>query len=170
MKMNSKVRKGMAVGLLAACAAATGCSTTIPVDRFAEPDFASCTASAMQQVEQAEAGASAALYHVAASSLDFCAGLDSPAGDPEKQMQVRALATINYFKSGDLASAQKSLDEFRFNYPRADLYFNDGTAFTENMALLLGELPVSAASQGSLVNAKVLLKSEVRRADYWRNH
>lgn len=147
-------------------AAATGCTTTGTAHDFA---FDACRQEAMARSEQATAGRSSALYHAAAEQLSHCAESAGPGAD-EVVMQTQALAVINYFMAGDVDAASRTLNTFRERYRGKDLYFADGTSFIDTASLLLAEHDDRAASKGSLVNANHVLKSELRRVQFWQRN
>ncbi len=162
-KLYRAINTGLMVLGLAACATNGG-------DIATGPTFKDCQAYAIAQAENATSGDNAALYHAAAESLTYCAANADVNADQLDVMQSLALAIMNYFKAGDVASAQSVLGEFKQTYPGQDLFFADGSSFIDSAALLLGELPEQAAGRGSLVNAKADLKSEFRRLQYWQSH
>ncbi len=71
--------------------------------------------------------------------------------------------------TGDIAKAQTNLETFKATFEGHDLYFADGSSFTETMEVLLGLRDRSAVGQFSVLNVDGALKGELRRALYWRH-
>lgn len=85
-------------------------------------------------------------------------------------MRSYALAIQNYMKGGDVLAARQLLGIFQENFPGEDLYYADGSSFTETMTLLVGMGGPGAAGQLAMSNVGSQIKAELRRADYWRQH
>ena len=79
-----------------------------------------------------------------------------------------ALSVQNYFKAGDMDKARANLARFRQAFPENDLYYADGSSFTETMELLLGQRDLKGSF--ALLNVNDELKDEVLRIDYWRRN
>jgi hypothetical protein len=157
-----------------------GCTTVATDDFSSQPDLAAqsqmafdeCHAGAMTRSRLAATESTAALYYSAARAMDNCLTdvTDNDVLDSPIAMQAQALATMDFIKAGDLASASTSLAEFEYRYPDLDLYFADGSSFVESAGLLLGEYVQRDVAAGSLLNVGKKLKSELRRVDYWQQH
>lgn len=172
MNFQTKLKQSIQITLAASSAlllTACGSTSTQPgIDYAAE--FSRCTDEGVMAQEQAN-GNSAGYLH-SARILDACLIelVDQKAVPQQEQMQVRALATLNYVKAGDIESASRSLSGFESDYTGRDLFFDNGASFLDSMRLLLGQLDSSAALESSWVNASPELKAELRRVEYWASH
>ena len=144
--------------------------------RFAEitamREYRACRDEALVMDEQARQGGVPARYLASARLLERCeAELGPEAANlaPEERMRAYALSIQNYLKGGDIARAQINLETFKSAFAGHDLYFADGSSFTETMEVLLGLRDRSAVGQFSVLNVDGALKGELRRANYWRH-
>jgi len=88
----------------------------------------------------------------------------------EERMRAYALGVQNRLKGGDVAGARAGLETFKSAYAGRDLYYPDGTSFTETLELVLGLRDRSAVGAFSIANVNRDLKAELRRARYWKRH
>jgi len=84
-------------------------------------------------------------------------------------MRVHALAALNYFKGGDVEQARRSFEDFKATYPDSDLYFADGSSFTETTEVLLGRTDPISFGQFAALNVNKSVKSEMRRLNHWKD-
>ena len=136
-------------------------------------EYRSCRDEALSLDAQARQSGSQAQYLQSAKLLAKC---DSALGPEmagvavEERMRGYALGVQNRLKGGDVAGARAGLETFRTAYAGHDLYYPDGTSFTETMELVLGLRDRTAAGVFSLANVNGALKAELRRARYWKRH
>ncbi len=173
----------LALGVLGACS--MNGSTSIGPDtgigfreaRFAEiaamREYRSCRDEALELDRQARQSGSSAQYLRSARLIAKC---DSALGPEmagiarEERMRSYALGIQNRLKGGDIAGARDGLEKLKSAYGDSDLYYPDGTSFTETMELVLGLRDRTAVGQFSLANVNGELKAELRRARYWKRH
>lgn len=136
-------------------------------------EYRSCRDEALALDAQARRTGSAAQYLQSAKLIAKC---DSALGPEmagiaaEERMRAWALGVQNRLKGGDVAGARANLETFKSAYDGSDLYYPDGTSFTETMELVLGLRDRTAVGQFSLANVNGALKAELRRARYWKRH
>ena len=82
---------------------------------------------------------------------------------------MHALAVLNYFKGGDLEQVRRSFDDFKVTYPDNDLYFGDGSSFTETAEVLLGRADPMSFGRFAVLNVNDRVKSEMRRLNHWKD-
>ncbi len=173
----------LALGVLAACSmdgmTSGGPDTGIGFReaRFAEiatmREYRSCRDEALKLDRQARSQGSAAQYLASAKLIAKC---DSALGPEmsgiarEERMRAYALGVQNRLKGGDVAGARAGLEKFKSAYAGGDLYYPDGTSFTETMELVLGLRDRTSVGEFSLANVNGTLKAELRRARYWKRH
>ena len=145
--------------------------------RFAEiaamREYRNCRDEALALDRQARQSGSSAQYLQSARLIAKCESALGPemAGiAPEERMRTYALGVQNRLKGGDVAGARGGLEKFRSAFAGSDLYYPDGTSFTETMELVLGLRDRTAVGEFSLANVNGELKSELRRARYWKRH
>ncbi len=170
----------MAAVTLAAC----GTTNTVNLadtaeyrmDRYEEmrriQSFEQCSEEGLTLDAEARSRASTGAFLGSARVLEGCISDIAPSADavPEQQrMRVHALATINYFKGGDVAAARRSLDHFKANHPGQDLYLGNSTSFVESVEILLGQTNGIKIGQFAALNVDASLKREIRRMNYWKN-
>lgn len=170
------------LGVLGACSmtgAGPGPETGIGFReaRFSEiaamREYRSCRDEALALDARARRSGSQAQYLQSAKLLATC---DSALGPEmagvatEERMRGYALSVQNRLKGGDVAGARAGLETFKTAYAGHDLYYPDGTSFTETMELVLGLRDRTAAGAFSLANVNSALKAELRRARYWKRH
>lgn len=177
------VVSALALGVLASCAM-DGATTGGPdagigfrEARFTEisamREYRSCRDEALVLDRQARLRGSAAQYLRSARIIAKC---DSALGPEmagiarEERMRTYALVVQNRLKGGDVAGARDGLEKFKSAYEGSDLYYPDGTSFTETMELLLSLSDRYSIGEFSLTNVNGTLKAELRRARYWKRH
>ncbi len=136
-------------------------------------EYRGCRDEAVALDTQARQTGSAAQYLQSAKLITKC---DSALGPEmagvavEERMRAYALGVQNRLKGGDVAGARSGLETFKTAYDGSDLYYPDGTSFTETMELVLGLRDRGAIGQFSIANVNGELKAELRRARYWKRH
>ena len=166
--------------LLAACSATQGPEPTnsaaFRLDRFEEmqrvQQFDECAQEGLTLDTEARSRASSGAFLNSARVLSRC--LDDVAQSAEavpqaKRMRVHALATLNYFKGGDVETARRSFDRFKADYPDRDLCLRNNVSFIESVNVLLGRTEQFRLGQFAVLNVDDDLKREVRRIDYWKS-
>lgn len=136
-------------------------------------EYRECSAQAIQLDDQARMTKSAAKYLASANLITKCeASLGPEAADVavEERMRTYGLSIQNYLKGGDIVQARANLQQFEQAFPNKDLYFADGTSFTESMGALLGQENEASMGKYSILNVNNDLKSEMRRVNYWKNN
>ena len=162
------------------------CSTTQPpnladtaafrIDRFEEmqrvQNFDICAQEGLTLDAEARSRASSGAFLNSARVLSRCVEEVGPSADTvpqEKLMRVHGLATLNYFKGGDVEAARRSFDHFKTAYPNRDLYLQGNVSFIETGNVLLGRVGDFRFGQFAVLNVNENLKREVRRVNYWKN-
>jgi hypothetical protein len=145
--------------------------------RFAEisamREYRSCRDEALTLDSQARRSGSSAQYLQSAKLIAKCEsglGPDMAGIARQERMRTYALGVQNRLKGGDVAGARSGLEKFRAAFAGNDLYYPDGTSFTETMELVLGLRDSTAVGGFSLANVNGELKAELRRARYWKRH
>jgi hypothetical protein len=145
--------------------------------RFAEMaalrQYRECRDEALTLDRQAREAANPARYMASARLLERCEsdlGPEAAGLASDERMRSYALAIQNYLKGGDVLAARQLLQLFQENFPGEDLYYADGSSFTETMTLLAGLGAPGAAGQLAMSNVGTAVKAELRRAEYWRQH
>ena len=145
--------------------------------RFAEisamREWRKCRDEGIELDRQAKASQSVQRYLASAKLLEKCessVGPDASGVDGEARMRAYALTVQNYLKGGDIAKARENLDRFHQSFPNADLYYSDGSSFSETMEILLGTSKENGSTQFSLANVNSGLKAELRRVRHWANN
>ncbi len=177
------LRRGVA--LTAALVALGACQTTQSAPpnegigfreaRFAEisamRDYRACQEEAIEFDELARSSGDTAKYRKSADIASGCeAGLGPEAANVavQERMQGYALGIQNYLKAGELDKASANLQKFKKAFPDKDLYYADGSSFTETMEILLGQRDESDLAPFARLNVNAALKDELRRARYWK--
>ena len=136
-------------------------------------EYRSCRDEALALDTQARSTGSQAQYLQSAKLIAKCdtaLGPEMAGVAVEERMRAYALGVQNRLKGGDVAGARAGLETFRSAYSGHDLYYPDGTSFTETMELVLGLRDRTAVGQFSIANVNGDLKAELRRARYWKRH
>lgn len=133
--------------------------------------YRACRDEAVALDEQARADGSRGRYLASAQLLAKCEselGAEGRGVAVDERMRAYALSVQNYFKAGDMDKARANLARFRQAFPENDLYYADGSSFTETMELLLGQRDLKGGF--AMLNVNDELKDEVLRIDYWRHN
>ena len=85
-------------------------------------------------------------------------------------MHSYGLAVQNYVKGGDLDAARGALNNFETAFAGHDLYYADGSSFTDTMGALLGRYEERDFGQFSTLNVSTDLKAEMRRVNHWASN
>jgi len=134
--------------------------------------FEACRDEGLTLDSQARSRASAGAFLNSARVLDGCgANLGSAASavPKDERMRIHALASLNYFKGGDVEQARRSFEGFKVAYPDNDLYFADGSSFTATTEVLLGRTDPISFGQFAALNVNKRVKSEMRRLNHWKD-
>lgn len=133
--------------------------------------FADCRTEGLLMLSHASEQANNGQYQRA--GLIFADCLDEPGVAAEiaaeDRLRVLALATLSQVKAGDLATARELHARQEREFEHQDLYFADGTSFTESLDMLLRDTDDSDAAVFSTTNVGAALKSEMRRVRYWQD-
>ena len=145
-------------------------------DRFAQMErlntFDLCRSDAMTLDSKARARGDTAAYLTSAKVMEDCVDNLGDAAElvpQEDRMRLSAMATVNYFRGGDVEKARQSFETFDRRYPDADLYFADGSSFTSSVEALLGRTETMQYGVFSTLNVNGTLKRELRRMHHWKN-
>lgn len=133
----------------------------------AQAAFEACYAEGLAMDRSARASANSGQYRQAARIFEGCLTEATDTISQEQRMRILALAIQGHAKAGDVARARELLDTFKSQHAGRELYYPDGTAFSEAMAMVLGISGGSDAGVFSTANVNPVLKSEVRRQRYW---
>lgn len=135
--------------------------------------YRQCRDDALMLDQQARQAGSAARYLASARLLETCEsdlGPEVASLAQDERMRAYALSIQNYLKGGDIASARSNLETFKAAFPDYDLYYPDGSSFTETMEILLGLRDRGAVGEFSVANVGEEVKAELRRARYWQRN
>jgi len=136
-------------------------------------DWKSCRDQALDLDRQAREEGSSARYIASAQLLEKCesaVGPDSAKVSADERMRAYALASQNYLKGGDVPKARETLENLQSHFPGADLYYPNGASFIETMELLTGMRDRTSNGELNMSNVDDGLKSELRRAQYWKRN
>lgn len=176
------------LGTVAACSSVPslpGTSSAPEIDRSAvefrrerfeavsaREQFTACFDEGVAMDRSARQSGNAGQYRRAAEILERCVVEHGEAGSvPEdERMRTLALAIQDHAKAGDVARAREILNGFQSRFGGRDLYYPDGTAFTEAMEMALGMASTADAGVFSTANVNPTLKAEIRRQHYWETH
>ena len=176
-------------GVIVAAAIATlgACTMTTKADpsegigfrqaRFEEvsamQSYRKCRDDGLALDAQARETGDPARYIASARLLEKCEaeiGPEAAGVAQEERMRAYALSVQNYLKGGEIERAASNLESFENAYPGKDLYFFDGSSFTETMSALLGQKQKREFGQFSMLNVGDSLKGEMRRVKYWKHN
>lgn len=135
--------------------------------------YRDCREEALLLDRQARSAGAGARYLASARVLERCEaelGGHAPAIPVEERMQVVALTVQNLLKGGDVDAARLALGRFRESFAGRDLYYTDGSSFSETMDLLLGMAEPTATGRFAVANVGATAKAELRRLAYWKRH
>jgi hypothetical protein len=145
--------------------------------RFAEMSaiqtWRSCRDQAVALDQQARDEGSSARYLASARLIEKCeadVGPDAAKITSDERMRAYALGAQNYLKGGDLPKSRETLEKLRANFPGADLYYANGSSFIDTMEFLTGVRDRSQVGALGIANVDDDLKSELRRAQYWKRN
>jgi hypothetical protein len=82
------------------------------------------------------------------------------------RMQNVALSIQNYIKAGNLIQASLNLREYKNTFEK-DLIFKDGSSFIENIETILNHNSPNISGQFALTNNSRVVRSELKRINYW---
>ncbi|MEC9267122.1 MAG: hypothetical protein VX464_13760 [Pseudomonadota bacterium] len=139
-------------------------------DIAAMREYRSCVDDAAELDRQAYATRAIAKYLASARLLESCEaklGAGAATLPPEERMHAYGLAVQNYIKGGDIDKARETLSRFETAFAGQDLYYSDGSSFTDTMGALLGRYDGKDFGQFSTLNVSADLKAEMRRVSYW---
>jgi hypothetical protein len=146
-------------------------------DRHAEisalREYRDCRDEALALDNKARQAGSPARYLASARMLEGCEAALGPEVTRiavEERMRAYALSIQNHFRGGDVAAARNNLGKFKTAFAGKDLYYADGSSFTDTMTLVLGDADDSALGEFSIVNVSPELKAELRRVRYWQTN
>ena len=81
-------------------------------------------------------------------------------------MKNFALSIQNFIKAGDIENGKKNLIKFKKIFDK-DLTYKDGSSFIENIETLLNYSNPENNLNSALINNSKIIKSELRRIQYW---
>ena len=143
------------------------------VEISAMREYRSCRDDALEMDRKAKSSSSAARYIASAKLIDTCEaelGPEAAKVGEEERVRAVALSVQNYFKGGDVAKARTNLNKMKKAFPGQDLYFPDGSSFTDTMEVILGLRDRSSIGELSVANVSSTVKSELRRVQYWEHN
>ncbi|MDC1357540.1 hypothetical protein N8310_08135 [Pseudomonadota bacterium] len=109
------------------------------------------------------------LYNKSAKILydcDFLIANNSYLVNENERMKNSALSIQNYIKAGNLIQASLNFKEFQNTFNK-DLTYKDGSSFIENIESLLAHNDPNITSEFALINNSKIIKSELKRINYW---
>ena len=133
-------------------------------------EYRACVEEAMSLDSQARRNASTAQYLASAQLIESCEqklGQAASEVAQDERMRAYAVGTFNALKGGDPARATRMLQQFETAFSGRDLYFANGTSFTETMGSLIGRENGAGEGRLSTLNVNRELKNELRRIDLW---
>ena len=86
--------------------------------------------------------------------------------DEGERMKNAALSIQNYIKAGNIIQASLNFQDFQNTFDK-DLIYRDGSSFTENVKTILSHNSANLHNKFALTNNSRLVRSELKRADYW---
>lgn len=125
--------------------------------------------ASMQNIKELRQNTSSAQYMSLAQNAHSCIdGIQFTKQHPDVKtaMQFNALAVVNYIKAGDMSLAVASLNQFKLNFPRQDLLFDDFTSFVDTATLLTKSESISQKHL-AMLNINPQLRSEIERQRKW---
>ncbi len=135
-------------------------------------NFQACRNEALELDSHARTRASTGAYLTSARVLEKCntdLGTDVDGVARDERMRLSALATLNYFRGGDIEQARRNFEGFKSAYPDRDLYFASGTSFLATSEALLGRVEPYSYGEFASLNVNDRVKSEMRRINHWKN-
>jgi hypothetical protein len=119
---------------------------------------------AVNKNEEAES-----LYNKSAkilSDCDFLIRSNYYMIDEVERMQNVALSIQNYIKAGNLIQASLNLKDYKDTFEK-DLIYRDGSSFIENVESILNHNTPSISGKFALTNNNRVVRSELKRINYW---
>ena len=109
------------------------------------------------------------LYNKSAKILSDCDLLIK--GNPYminevERMQNIALSIQNYIKAGNLIQASLNLKDYKNTFEK-DLIYMDGSSFIENVETILNHSVPKVSGKFALTNNNRVIRSELKRINYW---
>jgi hypothetical protein len=109
------------------------------------------------------------LYNKSAKILSDCDLLIK--GNPYminevERMQNLALSIQNYIKAGNLIQASLNLIDYKNTFQK-DLIYKDGSSFIENVETILNHSDPKTSGKFALTNNNRVIRSELKRINYW---
>ena len=83
-----------------------------------------------------------------------------------ERMRNSALSIQNYIKAGNLVKASLNFKDFQNTFNK-DLIYNDGSSFIENIQSLLNHNDSNISDKFALINNSRVIRSELKRINYW---
>lgn len=136
-------------------------------------EYRQCRDHALELDREARTNHDPAKYLASARMIEKCESALGPdvAGVAEdERMRAYALTVQNHLKGGDVEQARANLDKFSTTFDGRDLYFADGSSFTQTMEVLLGKAGAGDIGRYSAANVNSDLKAELRRVRYWERN
>ena len=109
------------------------------------------------------------LYNKSAKILNDCDFLiqDNPYMVNEtERMKNAALSIQNYIKAGNLIQASLNFQDFQDTFDK-DLVYKDGSSFIENVKTILSHNSNNSLNKFALTNNSRIVRSELKRLNYW---
>ena len=109
------------------------------------------------------------LYNKSAKILNDCDALiqnNLYMVNETERMKIAALSIQNYIKAGNLIEASLNFKKFQNTFNK-DLAYKDGSSFIENIESLLAHNDPNITSEFALLNNSKIIKSELKRINYW---
>ena len=135
--------------------------------------YRQCRDDAVALDEQARSTGNSGRYLASARLIEKCEaelGPEAKGLASEERMRAYALGVQNYLKGGDVAKASETFGKFKQAFPGKDLYYADGSSFSETMAALLGLKEKADYGRFAMLNVNEALKGEMRRVEYWKRN
>jgi hypothetical protein len=135
-------------------------------------DWQSCRDEAVNLDRQAREEGSAARYLASARLLEKCESEVGPGAKvtADERMRVYALGAQNYLKGGDVPKARETLEKLKSAFPGNDLYYANGASFIDTMEFLTGIRDRATVGVLGVSNVDDSVRSELRRAQYWKRN
>ena len=136
-------------------------------------EYRACVGDALELDEQARATGNAGRYLASAQLLEKCEaqmGPEMSGVNEDERIRAYALSVQNFLKGGDMDNAATNFGKYQEAFPGKDLYYADGSSFTETMKLLLGQKAPHSYGQFAALNVNDELKAEMRRVRYWKRN
>ena len=86
--------------------------------------------------------------------------------DETERMKNAALSIQNYIKAGNLIQASLNFQDFQDTFDK-DLVYKDGSSFIENVKTILSHNSNNSLNKFALTNNSRIVRSELKRLNYW---